>query len=69
MYVAWLSFYETFIHILWLVINLWLALEYGVPFVSKFSDVKFTYLLLKMSKNQVICKSRTVICKSRTTVY
>ena len=35
--------------------------KYGVPFVSKFSDKKFTYLLLKMSKNQVICKSRTAI--------
>ena len=34
---------------------------YGVPFVSKFSDKKFTYLLLKMTKNQAICKSRTAI--------
>ena len=34
---------------------------YGVPFVPKFSDKKFTYLLLKMSKNQAICKSRTAI--------
>ena len=35
--------------------------NYGVPFVSKFSDKKFTYLLLKISKNQAICKSRTAI--------
>ena len=43
--------------------KMFLSCIYGVPFVSKFSvcDKKFTYLLLKMSKNQVICKSRTAI--------
>ena len=34
---------------------------YGVPFVSKFSNEKSTYLLFKTTKNQAICKSRTAI--------
>ena len=45
------------------------ARMYGVPFVSKFSDKKFTYLLLKMGKNQRFVNRELRYIKSATSIY